>query len=160
VYLHGAGGQFYYLTVAAGKSKTFTVDRTTYTYDLNSCGGRISRNNAINLTNGGSLVVPATCETTTPVTQILSARPQLARFVVNNQTANPAYVYLHGAGGQFYYLTVAGNTSATFTVDRTTYTYDLGACDGKMSKNNALDLTHGGKLDIPLSACESGASLP
>ncbi len=156
VYLHGSGGQYYYLAVAAKTSKTFTVERTKYTYNLNSCGGKLSKNNALDLSHGGSLVVPATCEskTTTPSAQVLSARPQLARFLVDNNSEKPAYVYMHGAGGQFYYLTVGAEKAETFTVDRTTYTYNLNTCGGKLAKNLKIDLSNGGSIGIPDSACE------
>ncbi|MBL7163532.1 MAG: hypothetical protein ISS57_13085 [Anaerolineales bacterium] len=149
IYMHGAGGEYYYLTVPAGTSTTFTVERVAYTYELLTCDGE-SLDDSIDLTNGGKLVVPATCEAPSPFDQTLFARPELARFTVDNQSDQPAYIYMNGAGGQYYYLTVLAGTSETFTVDRVLYTYDLRSC-GVLSEDNTINLTNGGKLEI--SAC-------
>ena len=149
LYMNGAGGEFYYLTVAAGTSKTFTVERVAYTYTLKSCNGA-SEDESIDLTDGGNLVVPATCEKPSPFDQTLFARPLLARFTINNDSDQTAYLYMHGAGGQYYYLTVAAGTSRTFTVDRTTYTYDQRSC-GTLSEDNTISLVNGGSVDI--AAC-------
>ncbi|MBC8508053.1 MAG: hypothetical protein ISR58_08885 [Anaerolineales bacterium] len=149
IYMNGAGGEFYYLTVPAGTSKTFTVERVAYTYTLNTCNGA-SADDSIDLTNGGRLVVPATCEMPSPFDQTLFARPQLARFTVNNLSDQTAYLYMYGAGGQYYYFAVAAGTSMTYTVDRAAYTYDQRSC-GVLSEDNTVNLANGGSVDI--AAC-------
>ena len=105
IYMHGTGGEYYYLTIPTGTTKTFTVERVEYTYDLVTCGGAAA-DDSIDLTNGGNLVIPATCELPSPIPQVLFARPALARFTIDNKSAYTAYLYLNGPGGEHYYLTV------------------------------------------------------
>ncbi|MBM3144942.1 MAG: hypothetical protein FJ010_08200 [Chloroflexi bacterium] len=147
IYMYGPGDEYYYLTVSAGTSKTFTVDRVAYTYELLTCNG-VSSEDAIDLTNSGKLVIPATCEMPAPVDQVLFSRPELAEFRVDNQSDEAAYLYMYGAGGEYYYLTVPAATSKTFTVERELYSYDLVTCNGDLSTDNAIDLTNSGSLTL------------
>ncbi len=62
------------------------------------------------------------------VTIIAVAKTDLARFEVKNKTDQPASISLT-SGDTFYYLTVAPNTTKTFTVERLIYNHTTWSCD-------------------------------
>jgi hypothetical protein len=74
------------------------------------------------------------------------AKDDLARFTVENQTPDPAYISL--SGGQGYYLTNPGDDTSVWTVARDTYNYSIYACG--VWTSGSIDLNTSERLVIPV----------
>lgn len=70
-------------------------------------------------------------------TMVAVAKTELVRFEVKNKSDQPVSMSLV-SGDTFYYLTVAADSTKTFTVERLVYDHTTWACG--MSKSGTIDI--------------------
>lgn len=133
------GGYYYYLTVEANSTKTFTVEREVYSRRVYACNRR--RGGQLDATTNVRLVI-AKCE-----------NPAIARLTIINKTTEKVELSLIRTD-KFYHLSVAPQTSRTFTVPSQLFAHKSFSCG--LSVNGYLDM----EIDVRLVFTSCGEPAP